>query len=115
MTESKEPLWARKLFSQLVDGGITLFTHVPDAGNAALIRLAGQSNKTIVVDPNEPVQFEYTGQLGAAYNWREMAPQFMTPNYIDHPIVGHSTLGSDPRCRLPRSFCRPADLTQNPM
>ena len=79
------------------------------------IVFTGQSNKTIVVDPNEPVQFEYTGQLGAAYNWREMAPRFMTPNYIDHPIVGHSTLGSDPRCRLPRSFCRPADLTQNPM
>ena len=53
-----------------------------------------QSNKTIVVDTNEPVQFDYTGQLGAAYNWREMAPQFMTPNDIDHPIVGHSTLAA---------------------
>jgi sulfopyruvate decarboxylase alpha subunit len=46
MTESNEPPWAQKLFSQLVDGGVTLFTHVPDAGNAALIRLAQQHNKT---------------------------------------------------------------------
>ena len=49
MTESKEPRWARNLFSQLVEGGVTLFTHVPDAGNAALIRLAQQSNKTSAV------------------------------------------------------------------
>jgi sulfopyruvate decarboxylase alpha subunit len=46
MTDSKEPGWAQNLFSQLVEGGVTLFTHVPDAGNAALIRLARQSNKT---------------------------------------------------------------------
>jgi sulfopyruvate decarboxylase alpha subunit len=46
MTEPKEPEWARKLFAQLVDGGVTLFTHVPDAGNAALIRLAEQHNET---------------------------------------------------------------------
>lgn len=60
------------------------------------IVFTGQSNKTIVVDINEPVQFKYTGQLGAAYNWKKMAPQFMTltPNYIDHPIVGHSTLAA---------------------
>jgi sulfopyruvate decarboxylase alpha subunit len=46
MTESKEPEWARKLFTRLVDGGVTLFTHVPDAGNSALIRLAEQHNET---------------------------------------------------------------------
>jgi sulfopyruvate decarboxylase alpha subunit len=46
MTESREPAWARRLFGLLVDGGVTLFTHVPDAGNAALIRLAEQHNKT---------------------------------------------------------------------
>ena len=49
MTESTEPGWARSLFSQLVEGGVTLFTHVPDAGNAALIRLAEQNNKTSAV------------------------------------------------------------------
>jgi len=49
MTESKEPRWARSLFSELVEGGVTLFTHVPDAGNAALIRLAQESNKTSAV------------------------------------------------------------------
>lgn len=46
MSESKEPRWVEKLFSQLIDGGVTLFTHVPDAGNAALIRLAQKHNKT---------------------------------------------------------------------
>ncbi|UCH73522.1 MAG: phosphonopyruvate decarboxylase [Rhodospirillales bacterium] len=49
MTEPKEPRWARNLFSQLVDGGVTLFTHVPDAGNAALIRLAERHNETTAV------------------------------------------------------------------
>ena len=49
MTESKEPRWAQTLFSQLVEGGVTLFTHVPDAGNAALIRLAQKNNETGVV------------------------------------------------------------------
>lgn len=46
MADSKEPDWARKLFGLLVDGGVTLFTHVPDAGNAAIIRLAEQHNNT---------------------------------------------------------------------
>jgi sulfopyruvate decarboxylase alpha subunit len=49
MTETKEPRWAQSLFSQLVEGGVRLFTHVPDAGNAALIRLAQQNNKTNAV------------------------------------------------------------------
>jgi len=46
MTGTKEPRWTQKLFSQLVEGGVTLFTHVPDAGNAALIRMAQNNNKT---------------------------------------------------------------------
>ena len=46
MTESKEQRWAQSLYSLLVEGGVTLFTHVPDAGNAALIRLAEPNNKT---------------------------------------------------------------------
>ncbi len=49
MTEPEEPRWVRNLFSKLVEGGITLFTHVPDAGNAALIRLAEQTNTTSTV------------------------------------------------------------------
>lgn len=49
MTESDEPRWVQTLFSQLVEGGVTLFAHVPDAGNAALIRLAQQSNRTTAV------------------------------------------------------------------
>lgn len=46
MTESQTPPWVETLFSRLVEGGVTLFTHVPDAGNAALIRLAQQHNET---------------------------------------------------------------------
>ena len=49
MTEPNEPRWARNLFSQLLDGGVTLFTHVPDAGNAALIRIAERHNETTAV------------------------------------------------------------------
>lgn len=49
MIESKEPRWAQELFTTLVDGGVSLFTHVPDAGNAALIRLAQQNNETRAV------------------------------------------------------------------
>lgn len=49
MTESKEPRWAEELFTLLVEGGVSLFTHVPDAGNAALIRLAQQNNETRAV------------------------------------------------------------------
>lgn len=49
MTDSKEPRWAQELFTTLVEGGVTLFTHVPDAGNAALIRLAQQNNETRAV------------------------------------------------------------------
>ncbi len=46
MTDTRAPRWTQKLFAQLVDGGVTLFTHVPDAGNSALIRLAQESNET---------------------------------------------------------------------
>ena len=40
------PQWARDLFAQFVEAGVTLFAHVPDAGNAALIRLAEAHNRT---------------------------------------------------------------------
>jgi len=49
MTESGEPRWVKKLFARLVEGGVTLFAHVPDAGNAALIRLAEHNNETKAV------------------------------------------------------------------
>ncbi len=49
MTEPKEPRWAQKLFAQLVEGGVTLFTHVPDAGNKALIQLAERNNETVAL------------------------------------------------------------------
>lgn len=49
MTDTKEPLWAQRLFTRLAEGGVTLFAHVPDAGNAALIRLAERHNETRAV------------------------------------------------------------------
>lgn len=41
-----EPAWSRDLFARLVDAGVSLFAYVPDAGNAALIRLAEAHNRT---------------------------------------------------------------------
>ncbi len=38
--------WSRQLFDQLRESGVTLFTYVPDAGNAELIDCADAHNET---------------------------------------------------------------------
>ena len=39
-------IWSRRIFDQLVDAGVTLFAHVPDAGNAAIVTMADAHNET---------------------------------------------------------------------
>ncbi len=41
--------WSDELFDLLVEAGVTLFTHVPDFGNDALIRRADAHNETRAV------------------------------------------------------------------
>jgi sulfopyruvate decarboxylase alpha subunit len=38
--------WSRVIFDRLVDAGVTLFTYIPDFGNAAIIDLADAHSKT---------------------------------------------------------------------
>lgn len=38
--------WSRVIFDQLVDAGATLFTYIPDFGNAAIIDFADEHNET---------------------------------------------------------------------
>ncbi len=38
--------WSRVIFDQLVDAGVTLFTYIPDFGNAGIIDLADAHNQT---------------------------------------------------------------------
>ncbi len=46
MTNTDRDAWSSQLFDQLVAEGVTLFTHVPDAGNTRLIELADAHNGT---------------------------------------------------------------------
>lgn len=41
--------WPAQLFDDLIEGGVTLFTHVPDSGNAKLIELANSHNQAQTV------------------------------------------------------------------
>ena len=41
--------WSNRLFNDLIEGGVTLFTHVPDSGNAKLIELANSHNEALSV------------------------------------------------------------------
>lgn len=41
--------WSRRIFDRLVEAGVTLFAHVPDAGNAAIIEMAEAHNATRAV------------------------------------------------------------------
>jgi sulfopyruvate decarboxylase alpha subunit len=41
--------WPREMFDLLVDGGVSLFAYVPDAGNKSIIELAEAHNKTRAV------------------------------------------------------------------
>ena len=38
--------WSRVMFEMMRDAGVRLFTHVPDAGNECLIKLAEEHNET---------------------------------------------------------------------
>jgi len=49
MLDTNKNLWPSQLFNHLLDAGVTLFTHVPDAGNAELIRLADAHKETRAV------------------------------------------------------------------
>ena len=42
-------VWSKLIFDQLVEAGVTLFTHVPDFGNAAIIDMADAHNETRTV------------------------------------------------------------------
>ena len=41
--------WSRKMFKQFKDAGVTLFSFIPDAGNARLVELAEENNETRTV------------------------------------------------------------------
>ena len=49
MSKPDKNAWASQLFNDLIEGGVTLFTHVPDAGNAELIELATAHNEAQTV------------------------------------------------------------------
>jgi sulfopyruvate decarboxylase TPP-binding subunit len=49
MPDGDHEAWSRQLFDLLVDAGVTLFTHVPDFGNARLVELADAHNETQAV------------------------------------------------------------------
>ena len=46
MATAGREVWSKRIFDKLVDAGVTLFAHIPDAGNAAIIRLADAHNET---------------------------------------------------------------------
>jgi sulfopyruvate decarboxylase alpha subunit len=41
--------WSRAMFKQFKDAGVTLFSFIPDAGNARLVELAEEDNETRTV------------------------------------------------------------------
>ena len=41
--------WSRLIFDRLVEAGVSLFAHVPDAGNAAIVELAERHETTRAV------------------------------------------------------------------
>ena len=46
MAKIDHEAWSKQLFDRLAAAGVTLFAHVPDGGNAALIRYADAHNDT---------------------------------------------------------------------
>ena len=46
MPDADHDSWPQLLYDLLVEAGVSLFAHVPDAGNTALIRLADAGNET---------------------------------------------------------------------
>ncbi len=49
MSKPDKNAWPARLFNDLIEGGVTLFTHVPDSGNAKLIELANSHNEALSV------------------------------------------------------------------
>ena len=49
MSKPGKNAWSSQLFNELIEGGVTLFTHVPDSGNAKLIELATAHNEALSV------------------------------------------------------------------
>lgn len=49
MAQASKEVWSKAIFDRLVDAGVTLFTYVPDAGNAAIVDLAEAHNETRAV------------------------------------------------------------------
>ena len=41
--------WSRVIFDKLVDADVTLFSYVPDFGNASLVEMASEDNRTRTV------------------------------------------------------------------
>jgi len=49
MTNEDDAAWPKQIFDLLVEGGVSLFTYVPDAGNKSIIDLAYAHNETQTV------------------------------------------------------------------
>lgn len=49
MTDGGKEAWSKAIFDRLVEAGVTLFTYVPDAGNAAIVDMADAHNETRAV------------------------------------------------------------------
>jgi len=44
MSQPDKNAWSTQLFNDLIEAGVTLFTYIPDAGNARLVELAQAHN-----------------------------------------------------------------------
>jgi len=49
MADSDRETWSRLIFDKLVDAGVSLFSYVPDFGNAAIVEMAEENNRTRAV------------------------------------------------------------------
>ncbi|MCH8237613.1 MAG: phosphonopyruvate decarboxylase [Proteobacteria bacterium] len=49
MNKPDKDAWSSQLFNDLIEGGVSLFTYVPDSGNARLIEIANSSNQAQTV------------------------------------------------------------------
>jgi len=49
MSKPDKNTWSHQLFNGLIEAGVTLFTYVPDSGNAKLIELANAHNEAQTV------------------------------------------------------------------
>lgn len=53
--EHRHDAWSRTMFKQFKDAGVTLFSYIPDAGNARLVELADEDNgvETVLLTTEE--------------------------------------------------------------